>query len=77
MKWSRSIHALLAASGRKTSVTDGRGNVTSYSYDERGNLVSETDATGSTTAYAYDALNRRTAVMQTAECRMGFYGLTV
>ena len=58
------------ALGRKTSVTDGRGNVTSYSYDERGNLVSETDAAGAITSYAYDALNRRTAVMQNAECRM-------
>ena len=68
------------ALGRKTSVTQQRrdpstlqpfnSSTVTYAYDERDNLVSETDAAGTTTAYAYDALNRRTAVMQNAECTM-------
>ncbi len=44
-------------------MTDQEGNLTSYGYDNFGNLISETDPLGNTTVYEYDALNRLVAVV--------------
>jgi YD repeat-containing protein len=51
------------AAERVKTGTDAEGNVTSYSYDESGNLIAVTDAEGHTTRFEYDAMNRRTAVI--------------
>ena len=37
--------------------TDPDGNLTTYSYDDNGNLVSESDGNGTTTNYLYDSSN--------------------
>lgn len=50
---------------RLTKVTQVYGEtqaVTSYTYDEVGNLVSVTDPEGSTTSYAYDAFDRMSSL---------------
>jgi RHS repeat-associated protein len=46
------------------SVTDQRGNVTSYSYDEGGNLTSIGYIDSSQESYSYDALGRLTQVTE-------------
>lgn len=41
--------------GNLASVTDARGKVTTYTYDERGLVLTMTDAAGGVTAYEYNA----------------------
>ena len=43
--------------GRRTSVTDQNGKVTSYAYDDADRLTSVTDAALNVTHYAYDTEN--------------------
>lgn len=43
--------------------TDALGGVTSYQYDQAGNVISVKDAEKHTTQFEYDAMNRRTAVV--------------
>lgn len=50
------------AYGWRTAAIDGRGNRTTYEYDNRGNLIRETDAAGGVIARGYDAMNRLVAV---------------
>ena len=50
------------ALGRRTSVADGRSNVTRTVYDAQGRVASTVDAAGFATTYGYDALGRRTSV---------------
>ncbi len=50
------------ARGLATSVTDPRGNATTYTRDEVGRLTAETDALGRSTSTEYDALGRPTTV---------------
>lgn len=40
-----------------STITDGLGRVTSYTYDINGNLLTETDPLGAVTTYTYDGLN--------------------
>lgn len=51
------------ALARPTSVQDPLGNVTSFSYDARGNLTQVTDALNRSSAYEYDANGQVTAVV--------------
>ncbi len=55
-----------------TAITDGRGNVSSYAYDEVYNLVRETDALGHATTYEHDGLGRVTAIVQPTGARVDF-----
>lgn len=50
------------AYGWRTAAIDGRGNRTTYEYDNRGNLIRETDAAGGVISCGYDAMNRLVAV---------------
>ena len=40
-------------------MTDGNGHLTTYGYDDAGNMTSRTDALGGTITWTYDALGRR------------------
>ncbi len=42
---------------------DADGSITSYSYDEAGNVIAIKDAEGHTTRFEYDAMNRKTATI--------------
>ncbi|MGH3133443.1 MAG: RHS repeat-associated core domain-containing protein, partial [Gaiellaceae bacterium] len=44
--------------GDLTSVTDPKGNSTTYTYDAAGNVASVTNAVGGKTTYTYDSLGR-------------------
>ncbi|MBX9625019.1 MAG: RHS repeat protein, partial [Gemmataceae bacterium] len=46
--------------GRVASVTDAKGNQTTYGYDDAGRVVRETDPLGKAATYAYDAAGRPT-----------------
>ncbi|WP_346534398.1 IPT/TIG domain-containing protein [Micromonospora sp. DPT] len=46
----------------RTTVTDPAGMVSTFGYDERGNVVTRTDPTGATTVYSYDDADHVTAV---------------
>jgi RHS repeat-associated protein len=46
------------AAGHLKSVTDPLGHVTTYGYDQDGNLTSRIDARNNTTSYTYDVVNR-------------------
>ncbi|WP_137940419.1 RHS repeat domain-containing protein, partial [Chitinivorax sp. B] len=46
--------------GNKTSVTDGNGHTTLYTYDANRRLETQTDAEGNVTRYGYDAVGNRT-----------------
>jgi RHS repeat-associated protein len=48
--------------GRRDSVTDPAGNVTSFGYDEAGRLTTVTDAKQAVTQYGYDSRGNRTSV---------------
>ena len=54
------------SAGRRTSVQDPRGYVTTTAYDAAGNTRSVTDAASNVTTFAYDALNRVTATTDPA-----------
>jgi len=43
--------------GTRTSVTDKNGNVTTYTYDLKGNVTGKTDPLGAVSAITYDATN--------------------
>jgi RHS repeat-associated protein len=43
-----------------TKITDPKGNVITYSYDLKRQLVSSTDGNGGTTSWTYDKMGRRT-----------------
>jgi len=47
--------------GNCTSATDANGNITSYIYDARNQLISVTAAAGGTVAYTYDPVGNRTS----------------
>jgi YD repeat-containing protein len=51
------------AADRLLAETDALGGITSYGYDEAGNVTTVQDAEGHTTRFEYDAMNRRTAVI--------------
>ncbi|CUV66609.1 hypothetical protein BN3087_960003 [Sulfurovum sp. enrichment culture clone C5] len=46
------------AFNRLTSTKDEHGNITTYSYDARGNKIEEVDARGNRTQYAYSTSNK-------------------
>jgi RHS repeat-associated protein len=46
------------AQSMPTSVTDGNGNTTGYSYDPNGNLLTSADALGNTWTYTYNQFNQ-------------------
>ncbi|CAM4395821.1 RHS repeat protein [Paenibacillus alkaliterrae] len=50
------------AVGNKTSITDGKGLTTSFTYDARNLLTKVTDANLGVTAYGYDGAGNRTTV---------------
>ena len=45
---------------RRTTTTDGLGNITTYTYDSRDHLCSVTDPLGNVRRYKYDVFNRKT-----------------
>ena len=47
--------------GEMLSVTNGRGNTTSFQYDDKGNMTSMTDTEGVITSYTYDSAGNRTS----------------
>lgn len=47
-------------------VTDQRGNVTTYTYDNNGNITQKVDALGHTTTYTYDANGNQASVTDPA-----------
>jgi RHS repeat-associated protein len=47
--------------GNLTSMSDGRGKVTTYEYDAGGRMTKLTDGLGNATTWTYDPLGRRTA----------------
>ena len=51
------------ANGALVAVTDPYGNVTSYSHDQKGNLLSRREPNGATTRYSYD--NSGNVILQT------------
>ena len=48
--------------GNMLSITDERGNGTTYTYDAEDRLTSVTDPEGGRTAYGYDAVGNLTSV---------------
>jgi RHS repeat-associated protein len=52
-----------AWNGQPLTVTDGNGNTTTNTYNEKGLLVKVTDALGGVTAYDYDRADRKVAVV--------------
>jgi len=50
--------------GRRTSVTDQNGKITTYAYDDADRLTSVTDAAtpGNVTSYAYDTEDNLTSI---------------
>ena len=54
--------ALYGANGQILSSTDLLGNITTYKYDNHGNLVLVSAPEGNVTTYAYDELNRLSSV---------------
>jgi RHS repeat-associated protein len=48
--------------GNMVSLTDGEGNVTTFSHDNQGNVLTSTDPNGKVTTYTYDAKGRRLSV---------------
>ncbi len=48
---SRTVHDL---NNRSETVIESSGGQTSYTYDERGNVLTQTDALGNTTSFEYD-----------------------
>jgi RHS repeat-associated protein len=63
------------AAGRMTSVNDGGGRVTSFSYDPNGNMVTISHPDGSTDSYAYNADNQ-TRNVTAATTNTTLYNLT-
>ncbi|MDA8259288.1 MAG: DUF6531 domain-containing protein [Betaproteobacteria bacterium] len=51
------------AADRVKTETDAEGNVTSFQYNEAGNVIAVTDPESHTTRFEYDPMNRRTAVI--------------
>lgn len=47
---------------RVIATTDGVGNESTFTYDNRGNRLTETDAKGGVTTWTYDALSRETSM---------------
>lgn len=59
--------------GRRDTVTDALGNVTSYSYDAMGRLLDMTDGNNEVTIYTYDGLNRQETISYTVDAEMVSY----
>ena len=48
--------------GLVASITDAQGNITTFTYDARGNRLTSADALNETTTYTYDVMNRLTKI---------------